>query len=120
MAKRALGALEHEVLAILWASDDALTPAEVLERHDGGLAYTTVMTILSRLNQKGLVSRESRGRAYEYSAVDSEVDFGARQLADTLAKVQDRPAVLSSFVDRLTTAEARALRKALDDRKRRR
>lgn len=120
MPKRALGALENEVLAILWSSDGPLTPAEVRERHAGGLAYTTVMTILSRLHQKNLATRQSRGRAYEYSPVDSEVDFGARQLADTLAKVSDRPAVLSSFVDRLSAAEAKALLKALDNRKGRR
>ena len=107
----------NEVLAILWSADGPLTPSEVLERHDAGLAYTTVMTILARLHQKGLVDRRPRGRAFEYSAVDSEADFGARQLVETLAKVSDRPAVLSRFVGRLSTAEAKELRAALEQRK---
>lgn len=42
--RRAMGALEAEVLAHLWAVDGPLTPAEVLARMDDAPAYTTVMT----------------------------------------------------------------------------
>lgn len=116
MARRA-GELEAEVLTILWSSDESLTPSEVLERHDSELAYTTVMTILTRLWQKGQVVRHQRGRAFEYSPAQSEAEFGATQLVDALAKVHDRSATLSQFVGQLSAAEARHLRAALDLRK---
>jgi len=47
--RRPLGALEAEILEVLWHSDRALTPAEVLDALDADLAYTTVMTVLGRL-----------------------------------------------------------------------
>ena len=119
MAKRALGELEGQVLAILWSADGALTPSEVLDQLETDLAYTTVMTILSRLWQKGQAVRRQRGRAFEYSPVQSEADFGATQLVAALAKVSNRPAALSRFVGHLSAAEARELRAALDQRKRR-
>lgn len=116
MARRAVGALENEILTILWSSDAALTPSEVLERHKSDLAYTTVMTILTRLWQKGQVDRHQRGRAFEYSPSLSEADFGAEQLVDALSKVHDRSATLSRFVGRLSASEVRQLRADLNKR----
>ena len=118
MAKRGLGELEGEVLGVLWSAHGALTPAEVQVQLRSELAYTTVMTILSRLWQKGQASRTRRGRAFEYSPAQSEADFGATQLADALSTVNDRSGALSRFVGRLTAAEARELRSALENRRR--
>ena len=53
-ARRQAGSLEQEVMAVLWASDQALTPGEVQQGLGADLAYTTVMTILTRLHGKGL------------------------------------------------------------------
>lgn len=64
---RPRGALEHEVLGCLAAAGRPLTVAEVLADIGDGLAYTTVMTALSRLHAKGALSRESAGRAFAYS-----------------------------------------------------
>ena len=49
------------MLACLAAAGRPLAPAEVLAELGGGLAYTTVMTTLSRLHAKGAVSREPAG-----------------------------------------------------------
>ncbi|MGH3430511.1 MAG: BlaI/MecI/CopY family transcriptional regulator, partial [Mycobacteriales bacterium] len=51
--RRAPGTLEGEVLAILWAADAPMTASEVQQRMDSELAYSTVVTILSRLHDKG-------------------------------------------------------------------
>src|SRR5260370_25177385 len=51
--RRAAGELEAAVLAVLQAAGLPLSPGEVRERVGGGLAYTTVVTILSRLHAKG-------------------------------------------------------------------
>lgn len=116
MAKRGLGELESEVLSVLWSADGALTPAEVLERVNGDLAYTTVMTILTRMWQKGRLGRRHRGRAFEYSPQQTEAEYGAAQLVETLSKIDDRKAALSRFVGRLSAAELRELRAAIDKR----
>jgi predicted transcriptional regulator len=50
-----LGELEQKVMDIMWAREDSLKPAEVLESLNSDLAYTTVMTILKRLSDKGLL-----------------------------------------------------------------
>lgn len=112
--RRPTGSLEAAVLDVLWASEDPCTPASVLDALDGDLAYTTVMTVLSRLWQKGLAEREQVGRAYAYRAVVSEADLAAARMRDTLAGTSDRSATMSRFVDGLTKREARALRDALE------
>ena len=59
-----LGDLEQAVMEVLWADDTAggLTVREVLDRMARRqLAYTTVMTVLSRLETKGVTTRERDG-----------------------------------------------------------
>ncbi|MDQ3570240.1 MAG: BlaI/MecI/CopY family transcriptional regulator [Actinomycetota bacterium] len=110
-----MGSLEAEVLAHLWASADAMVPAEVRQAMADPPAYTTVMTILTRLWQKGLVERESRGRAFAYRPLVSEADLAAQRMRATLQATTDREAALSRFVSALSRREERALRKILDD-----
>ena len=113
--RRATGALETEVLTQLWKASGPLTPAEVLEAIDDDLGYTTVLTILTRLWQKGLADREPRGKAYAYTARVTEADLTAERMATLLDKASDRRAALNRFVDRLSPRDERALRKILGD-----
>ena len=108
-----MGALEAEVLAALWASPDAMTPADVRETLDAGLAYTTVMTVLTRLWEKGLVVRKLRGRAYAYRPAVSEAELVARRLQAALDGTVDRTGALSHFVGTLTPGDEQALRQIL-------
>lgn len=114
--RRAMGELESEVLSLLWAADAPLTPGEVLERLDGSsLAYTSAMTILTRLWQKGLVSREQRGRAFAYQPIVSEAEFVAQRMQATLERSTDREAALSRFVGSLSKKDERTLRGIVGD-----
>ena len=113
--RRPMGALETDVLRALWASATPSTPAEVLRQLGTDLAYTTVMTILTRLWRKGLVEREQQGRAYAYQALVSEADLTAKRMKETLAATKDREAALTRFVDSLSKRDERALRRVLDD-----
>ena len=61
--RRPDGALEADVLGVLWASERALTPGEVKAVLGSDLAYTTVMTVLTRLWKKGLANRTANGRS---------------------------------------------------------
>ena len=110
-----MGALEAEVLGVLWDHDCAVTPGEVGQAMGGELAYTTVMTILARLWKKGLVERERAGRAYAYRPVFSEADLAAKRMHDTLGATTDQSAVLSRFVSSLSRQDVRRLRKLLDE-----
>ena len=113
-ARRGMGELESEVMSRLWAADGALTPAEVRDALDGTLAYTTVMTILGRLWEKGLAQRERRGRAYAYWPAVTEAELAAQRMRATLERTRDRESALARFVDELSARDARALRRILD------
>src|ERR1043165_103487 len=65
-----LGEAELEVLRVLW-EEGARTVREVMTTlHERGrkVAYTTVLTFLTRLEQKGFVSSDKNGQAYAYRA----------------------------------------------------
>lgn len=86
-ATAVLGPLEQRVMARLWQTGPQAV-GEVVEALNGSaerqLAYTTVMTILVRLHEKGLVTRQKDGRQYRYTAaVDEsslEAELGRREL----------------------------------------
>jgi predicted transcriptional regulator len=103
--RRPYGRLEREVAAVLAAGDRPMTPAEVRQMLAGELAYTTVMTVLSRLADKGLARREPRGRAYAYTAVRDEAEVTAEQMRRLLDAGGDRAAVLTRFVGTLSDAD---------------
>jgi len=96
--RRPRGILEQEVAAALAASAGPMTPAQVRDQLGGDLAYTTVMTVLARLSDKGLVTRKRVGRAYAYTAIRDEAEVTARQMQRLLDAGDDRAAVLSRFV----------------------
>jgi predicted transcriptional regulator len=113
--RRPMGSLEASVLDQLWHSTDPLTPADVQADLDTDLAYTTVMTILTRLWKKGLVTRSRSGRAYAYSPAATQAEFLAERMQGELGRTKDRPAVLSQFVDKLSKKDAAALRDLLGE-----
>jgi predicted transcriptional regulator len=112
--RRRSGSLEQEILAVLWSAEHPLTPREVQRAIDSDLAYTTVMTILSRLHAKGLVERSRSGRAYAYSPFEHADDHAAQAMTEVLSGGVDRTAVLSRFVERLGPEEEAVLRRLLD------
>jgi predicted transcriptional regulator len=107
--RRARGTLEQEVVAALAASPRPMTPAEVRDQVGPDLAYTTVMTVLARLSEKGLVTRKRVGRAYAYRAVRDEAEITARQMQRLLDTGDDRAAVLSRFVGVLSDDDEQLL-----------
>ncbi len=75
-----LGALQARILRTL-SKRGASTVREVVSALNDRLAYTTVMTVLGRLHEKGLVGREQRGKGYLYTPRYTEVE-----LRDRMAK----------------------------------
>src|SRR5207237_722064 len=104
--RRAFGELEQQILSVLWAAHEPLIPREVQARLADPPAYTTVMTILDRLQRKGTATRTAKGRAFAYEAVVSESTVAAEHARALLANGYDRTAVLQGFVDVLTDADS--------------
>lgn len=100
-------------MSALWDAGTPLTASQVLAALPGTLAYTTVMTILTRLHAKGVVSRSAVGRAYAYEPVEDRAETAAQRMAQVLERTGDQTAVLSRFVARLSPPELEALRAAV-------
>jgi predicted transcriptional regulator len=113
--RRAAGQLEAAVLAVLQEATCALSPAEVRERIGADLAYTTVVTILSRLHAKGVLERGKSGRSYRYAPVADQPGLAARRMARVLDGEPDREAVLARFVSALSDSDEDLLRRMLGD-----
>ncbi|MFJ9903369.1 BlaI/MecI/CopY family transcriptional regulator [Streptomyces sp. NPDC101152] len=111
--RRARGELESGVLATLWAADAPLTARQVLDRLPGELAYTTVLTILTRLHDKGMLLRHRAGRGYAYTPARDEASHTAEQMHALLEHGSDREAVLSRFVSELSREDEELLHRLL-------
>jgi predicted transcriptional regulator len=111
--RRQFGELESAVLAALWAAPGPLVPAEVQAAVSDDLAYTTVMTILVRLHDKGIIERSKVGRAFAYRPVVAETDVVAEQVRRLLDRGQDRAAVLQGLVEGLEPGDEAVLRALL-------
>jgi predicted transcriptional regulator len=112
-SRRAPGALESEVMAVLWAREGPLATTGVQEALGGDLAYNTVQTILIRLHDKDLVQRRKEGRGHVYWPVQDAATAAAEQMRAALADRPDRQAVLQQFAASLDEADAAALRELL-------
>ena len=82
-----LSDLQLAVLRVLWKRKEA-TSAEVhAALSDRGLAITTISTILSRLESRGVVAHRSEGRLFIYRAAISEPEVRRSMLGTLLAGV---------------------------------
>ncbi|MER7188790.1 BlaI/MecI/CopY family transcriptional regulator [Streptomyces flaveolus] len=111
--RRGQGELEALVLAALREAEGPATAGWVQERLGGDLAYTTVVTILTRLLDKGAVSRERAGRSFAWTPAADQAGLAARRMRKVLDAESDRGAVLASFVTGLDPADERLLRDLL-------
>lgn len=113
--RRAAGELESDVLAALWAADAPVTAGQVHEQLGTGLAYNTVLTILTRLHDKGLLLRERSGRTHLYQPARGQADIAAEQMQALLSAGTDHRAVLQRFVTGLSDDDAAQLRALVVD-----
>lgn len=99
----------------VWARNRPVTVREVLEdlQQSRSIAYTTVMTVLDNLRQKGWVRREQEGRAYRYEAVSTRAAYAAALMHDAWAESDNPAAALVAFFGMMSPAQTEALRDAL-------
>jgi BlaI family penicillinase repressor len=110
---------ELDVMGVLWDRGGA-TVAEVRERLADELAYTTVLTVLRTLEEKGYVGHVEEGKAYRYHPLVERQAAGDSVLKRMLRKLfKDSPELLLTHLvsDRgLSAEELRRMRRLLDER----
>jgi BlaI family penicillinase repressor len=123
MARKAveLGEAELAVMRVLW-DDGPLTVRDVMNRlHERGrtVAYTTVLTFLSRLEQKGVVASDKRDTAYVYRAKISRQSVSSSRIKTLVDQLYDGAAapMLLQLIEseKFSSEELSQLRKLLDD-----
>lgn len=114
-----LGPLEQEVMNVLWvsceANDEPLPIRAVLE-HMPDLAYTTVATVLSNLNRKGMVEQLRDQPALRYRPLRGRAKHAAWMMTQILAGAQNRDRCLEKFVGELDPHDARVLHGLLTEK----
>jgi BlaI family transcriptional regulator, penicillinase repressor len=114
-----VGPLELRVLGIL-RTEEGASVADVRARlaaSGSKLAYTTVMTVLSRLSQKGLTVRTREGQRYLYTRADRSRGVLGGMLTRVRRAMSGgaaRPLVALLEAEDLSTKELRELRQLID------
>ncbi|MFD0373458.1 BlaI/MecI/CopY family transcriptional regulator [Streptomyces sp. NPDC059071] len=112
---RQLGELEDAVMTRVWQWNRPVTVREVLEdlQQERSIAYTTVMTVLDNLHQKGWVRREVEGRAYRYTAVSTRAAYSAALMNEAWAQSDNPAAALVAFFGMMSPEQREALNDAV-------
>ncbi|MEU3407889.1 BlaI/MecI/CopY family transcriptional regulator [Streptomyces sp. NPDC006670] len=112
---RPLGELEDAVMTRVWQWNRPVTVREVLEdlQQERSIAYTTVMTVMDNLHQKGWVRREAEGRAYRYTAVSTRAAYSAALMNEAWSTSDNPAAALVAFFGMMSPEQREALRDAV-------
>ncbi|MFJ7195527.1 MULTISPECIES: BlaI/MecI/CopY family transcriptional regulator [unclassified Streptomyces] len=112
---RQLGDLEDAVMTRVWQWNRPVTVREVLEdlQQERSIAYTTVMTVMDNLHQKGWVRREVDGRAYRYTAVSTRAAYSAALMNEAWSRSDNPAAALVAFFGMMSAEQREALRDAM-------
>ncbi len=112
---------ETDVMRVLWKRGRA-TVGEIVEEYTRPIAYTTVLTVLRVLEEKGYVThdKELSGRAHVYRPAVDEQRAQRSHLRDLLERMfAGRPdEMVNGLLDneRLTRADLEALRRRIDEK----
>lgn len=108
------------VLNELWDQDGWLTPGEMHAAVGARrrLAYTTIMTTMFRLWEKGRLDRQRRGRAFEYQPLMSRTEYAATRMTELLDATGDPRSALTHFVSAMDEHDIAELRRVMRARRR--
>ena len=118
-----LGPLEQEVMDVAWRLGDA-TVRDVHDELSGGrrIAYTTVMTTMTRLAAKGMLQRDTASLAHRYRPAVSRDAYARSAVGEVLSWLLERypePAAsyLAEVVDDVDVVDLAQLRDAVQRRR---
>lgn len=110
---------ELDVMDVLWERGPS-TVAEVQELLSDELAYTTVLTMLRTLEEKGYVTHAEEGRAYRYYPLVERSEAGASAVKRLMGKLfRGSPELLLTHLVSqrgLTTEQLETMRRMLNER----
>lgn len=112
--KASLFDLEAEIMEIVWSAGWETFAVSQVHRQlasQRDIAYTTVMTTVSRLHRKGLLERERDGRRYLYRPRMSRGEFlkaMAREVLGSLLEAGNEAAE-ALLVERIANADSESL-----------
>lgn len=111
---RPLGPLELRIMEVVWhrGPSNVREVLKVLSAEDETeIAYTTVMTVMGNLADKGLLQSSQAGRTYIYSAIVTRGEFIRKQIKSVLDTLLDgfTEPTLSYFVERLSSSDPEQL-----------
>jgi BlaI family transcriptional regulator, penicillinase repressor len=95
VATPSLGDLQHAIMAVLWARGEATTAEVHAALPERRLAFTTIATMLRKMEDKGVVAHRSEGRTFVYRP--------------TVSEDQVRRSMVGELVERLFGGDPRAL-----------
>ena len=113
--KRKQGELESEVLGCLWDRPAGLTSQQILALlGDDSIKITTVLTVLSRLEDKNLVTKAAGpGRGFIFQAATTREQHTAKALVELVGQIGNPAAVFSHFASGLSAKQLKELKEAL-------
>lgn len=118
------GELEAEVLRAIWDLEEAgieqISSNDILSRvsKSGDLALTTVLTVLTRLTEKGLVTRNKiDGKAWSFSSTNTRTAHTATLLKNLLDSADNQEVVMAHFVGQLPASLRQTIQTALKQKK---
>ena len=90
-----LGEVQRTVLEIVWARGEASVHdvRKQLARNGKRLAYTTVLTVMQKLEKAGWLEHRAEGKSYIYTPTRSREEAGAGSVRQFLKRVFDGDAV---------------------------
>lgn len=105
--RRFLGDLEADIMELLWKEP----PSSVHDIHNQicssrPLAYTTVMTVMGRLAEKGLLDKDKDGKQFIYSPAVTRRELSGSFISSVLSNLgKDRAPALAHFVEGISNED---------------
>ena len=116
MSKRKQGGLESAIMGCLWDRPAGLSSKQILALlGDDELAITTVLTVLSRLDDKGLLLKKQEGGSkLLFTATNTREAHTAALMLDAMQDFTNPSLVFSHFASSLSADQLRKLKDVLD------
>ncbi len=117
-----LGNLEKEIMEIMWKLKEAKV-RDVLNsfRREKQPAYTTIMTVMARLSEKGILKRRMIGDSYVYKASQNKevfLELRSKKIIGSLFKNFGEDLAIAQFIEHIENIDSeksKSLRKKLKD-----
>ncbi|MDP3964468.1 MAG: BlaI/MecI/CopY family transcriptional regulator [bacterium] len=121
---KVLGEAEARIMELLWNNHPATVRQvrDELSRHKKRLSFNAVMTIMNRLVEKGLLTKEEKGKTFSYRPSRSREQFSRLVARDVLSSLLKDPvlfgaAAFSEFSESLDSNTRKLLEEFISSQK---